>query len=311
MARRFPLAWLASLAMVGIAPPSAASLEFVGSAVPFAPGVASTGFSEVRLTISPDGATALWFSRDRPGGPGGYDIWMSRRTDRGWSAAHPVTFNSSDRDFDPAFSADGRFVYFASDRPGGLGGDDLYRVAVTSGGFGPAEHLEGVNGPADEWAPMLSRDGSRLIFSSDRSGGSGGHDLYASRREGERFGPAAPLPGDVNTAADEFDATYLADGTSIVFARAPDLRSNRVDLFFAAAGDEAYDAGSRLPMSVNSPEGDTYGPMLDWSRLDRLALSGRRRKAGSMDLYRIVYRLDRRASDAARPASATASGDSE
>src|SRR5687767_2573083 len=86
----------------------------------FAPNVASTEYSEIRLTLSPDGRLALWFSRDRPGGAGGYDIWMSRKMDGRWATAAPVSFNSPTRDFDPAFSPDGRFVYFCSDRPGGL-----------------------------------------------------------------------------------------------------------------------------------------------------------------------------------------------
>lgn len=48
--------------------PGTPSLSIVGEAVPFLPGIASTEFSEIRLTLSPDGNTALWFSRDRPGG---------------------------------------------------------------------------------------------------------------------------------------------------------------------------------------------------------------------------------------------------
>src|SRR5262245_59303620 len=63
------------------------SVAIVGEAAVFAPGVASTEFAEVRLTLSPDGRTALWFARDRPGGAGGYDIWMSRRTAEGWQPA--------------------------------------------------------------------------------------------------------------------------------------------------------------------------------------------------------------------------------
>src|SRR3546814_14301561 len=52
--------------------------EITGEAELFAPGIASTDYSEIRLTIRPDGKTALGFSRDRPGGAGGHDIWMAR-----------------------------------------------------------------------------------------------------------------------------------------------------------------------------------------------------------------------------------------
>lgn len=268
-----------------------AAIAIMGEPVTFAPGIASTDYSEVRLTLSPDGRTALWFSRNRPGGPGGYDIWIARMTADGWSNAEAAPFNSPMRDFDPAFSPDGRFVYFCSDRPGGIGGDDLYRVAVTAEGFGEAEHLgTQVNSAGNEFAPMLSPDGHRLLFSSDRPGGDGRQDLFSARHRDGRFEPAQQLPGDINTPADEFDATFLSDSATIVFARAGDFRTDRVDLFVSSPDDDCYDIGTPLASNVNSAETDTYGPMLDWSDPDRFTFSGQRANANDMDLYLVRYR---------------------
>ena len=273
-------------------PASGVALEIVGDATPFAPGIASTAHAEIRLTLSPDGDTALWFSRDRPGGAGGYDIWMSRRIAGVWREASPVAFNSPSRDFDPAFSADGRFVYFCSDRPGGMGGDDLYRVAVTEAGFGAVEHLgPAVNSAANEFAPMLAPRGDRLLFSSDRPGGSGGHDLFVASRAGTGFAPARRLPGAVNTTANEFDATFLHDGETIVFARTQDFRRDRVDMFVSSPRAGTYPAGARLPSPANSSRYDSYGAMLDWSTPDILTFSAERADGQGMDLYRLRYRL--------------------
>jgi TolB protein len=273
------------------------AMEIVGEAELFVPGVVSSSFSDVRLTISADGQTALWFSRDRPGGPGEYDIWMSKRTATGWSAPTSVSFNSPQRDFDPAFSSDDRYVYFSSDRPGGIGGDDIYRVAATTDGFGPPEHLGSeVNSSGNEWAPMLSPDNTLLLFSSNGRGGAGRFDLFTARRvESGRFEPAVPLRGHVNTAADEFDATFLSDGTTIVFSRAADLKIDRVDLFYTVLEGESYDVGLPLPQSVNTYDKGTYGPMLDWARPDHITFSGQRQEAhlGSTDLYSVRYRLRR------------------
>lgn len=283
------MAFAIAFALLASAPPA---VEIVGEAELFAPGIASTDHSEIRLTISPDGRTALWFSRNRPGGAGGYDVWMSQHSGTGWTPATPVSFNSPGRDFDPAFSADGRFVYFCSDRPGGMGKDDLYRVAVTRAGFGAPENLgPKVNSAADEYAPMLSPDGRLLLFSSDRPGGAGRHDLYTARAKERGFAAAAPLGGAINTAADEFDASFLSDSRTLVFARAPSMQDDRVDLFAAAAHGGRYDRGVILPPTVNDLVGDSYGPMLDWSAPGRLTFSARRGSAASMDLYRVTYRL--------------------
>jgi TolB protein len=289
-------ALLALIASAGEAdePAKSPAIEIIGRAELFAPGVASTEASEVRLTFSADGKRAAWFARNRTGGAGSYDIWTSTRTTDGWSTATPAAFNSAQRDFDPAFSADGRFIYFCSDRPGGVGGDDLYRVPVTPTGFGEPEHLgPEVNSAGNEWAPMLSGDGNVLLFSSNGRGGAGRFDLFSAQRlENGSFAPARPLLGDINTAADEFDATFLADGVTVVFARAANLETDRIVLAAASLHDERYDAGVVLPESVNAAGQNTYGPMLDWSHPDRMTISSQRPEArvGSADLYVVRYR---------------------
>lgn len=255
-----------------------------------APGIASSEFSEVRLAVSPDGKTMLWGSTNRPGGPGGYDIWLSRQGEGGWSAPQPAPFNSPERDFDPAFSPDGRTVYFFSNRSAGLGGDDIYRVAVTASGFGLVERLgPEVNSAGNEWAPGLSPDGQTLLFASDGRGGAGRQDLFTARVEGAGFAPARALPGAINTAVDEFDATFLSDGSSIVFSRSPNIDNDPVALYFAWRGPDGYDAGSVLPAPVNVAGANAFGPALDWADPSVLYFNGHR--PGHHDLYRVHFRV--------------------
>jgi hypothetical protein len=269
------------------------ALSITSAAELVAPGVVSSEHVEIRLAASPDGTTLLWGSTDRKGGPGGWDIWMSRRSGETWSAPAAVSFDSPANDFDPAYSADGRWVYFFSNRPGGFGGDDIYRAAVTGDGFGPAQHLGAeVNTAGDEWAPAPSPDGKRLMFASNQPKAK--HDLYVAELRGDGFAPAEPLPGAVNTpGADEFDATFLADGTSIVFSRSTDVDNDPIALYFAARGAGGYDAGMLLPASVNVAGGYTLGPSVDGKDRSVLYFSGKRPEAsaGKLDVYRVRYAL--------------------
>ena len=104
-----------------------------------------------------------------------------------WSA--PVNLgsvvNSSFNDAAPEMSKDGLSLYFGSNRPGGSGGNDIWvsRRASTDDPWGVPVNLgEVINGPANESGSHLSRDGHWLFFTSNRAGGFGGNDLYASWR---------------------------------------------------------------------------------------------------------------------------------
>jgi TolB protein len=281
------------LAACSAAPARPASQPFAldGTAELVGNGV-STESTEIRLATSPDGSLRIWGSTDRPGGPGGWDLWLSRKTAAGWSEPAPAPFDSSANDFDPAISADGRFVYFFSNRDGGAGGDDIYRVAITATAFGDVEHLgPEVNTAGNEWAPCPALDGSGLLFSTNRTPGK--HDLYFAPARGTAFGPAALVPGALNTPdRDELDATYLADG-SIVFARSWDVEKEPIELFVAhrdASGN--YDAGTRLTNAANVEGGYTLGPSIDLHDRHFLYFSSKRAvpTAGKLDIYRIRYR---------------------
>jgi Tol biopolymer transport system component len=253
-------------------------------------GVVSTRASEVRGSVNPDGQRIVWGSTDREGGAGGWDLWQATLKDGRWQDAKPLSINTRSNDFDPLFSADGRWLYFFSNRPGGAGGDDLYRAAVLGdGGFGKAENLgPGVNSRGDEWAPTPSRDGRQLLFASDGRGGSGRHDLFVARWDGKAFTDAKPVPG-VNTDADEFDAAWLGDGRSLVFARSRDPQSQPVRLLIAHCDGARYAQPAPLKLSFNSEDGTTLGPALDWNKPGELLVSGAAKapRAGKMDIYRM------------------------
>lgn len=281
--------WVAAGASLALA----ASLAGAAALQPFGiegMGVVSTPESEVRATISPDGRRIAWGSTSRKGGPGGWDLWIADRRDGRWVDPRPLPVNSPANDFDPLFSADGRWLYFFSNREGGYGGDDLYRAQVLAdGGFGPARNLgPGVNGQGDEWAPTPSADGTRLLFASNGFGGAGRHDLLVARWDGEAFVDPRPVPG-VNTAADEFDAAWLDDGRAIVFARSDDVEQAPIRLLLAQCDGHAYADAQPLALAFNTADGFTLGPVVDASKPAELLVSGSAKapQAGRMDIYRM------------------------
>lgn len=253
-------------------------------------GVVSTPHGEVRASVSPDGRRIAWGSIDRPGGAGGWDLWQATLVDGRWQDPRPLPVNTAANDFDPMFSADGEWLYFFSNREGGFGGDDLYRVAVLAdGGFGAAENLgPGVNGKGDEWAPTPGTDGQRLLFASDGWGGAGRHDLFVARWDGQAFVEPEPVRG-INTGADEFDAAWLGDGRAIVFARSDDVDDAPIRLWLAQCDGEVYADAQPLALSFNAEDGATLGPVVDVSKPSELLVSGAAKapKAGKLDIYRM------------------------
>ncbi len=134
--------------------------------------------------ISADGLT-LYFNSRRSGGNGETDIYMTTRPTRNDSWAEPVNLsppvNTSSSDYGPEISADGRTLFFNSNRPGGLGGADFYmtrRPTINDPWGTPVNLGAGVNSSGSEDYSAISSDERLLLFSSSRSGGQGGTDIW-------------------------------------------------------------------------------------------------------------------------------------
>lgn len=158
---------------------------------------------EFGATISKDGLS-LYFTSARPGGFGGTDIWVSQRATAGdpWEAPLNLgpAVNSESNDALPRLSLDGHRLYFNSTRPGGFGGNDLYvsrrHNQDNDLSWEQPENLgSGVNSPANDVGAAVFEDGGNgtmvLYFQSNRPGGPGLTDIYASTLQADdMFGPA-------------------------------------------------------------------------------------------------------------------------
>ena len=143
------------------------------------------------------------------------DIWrVDRESSDAWGApVHlPEPVNSSGSEWFPRPSADG-WLYFGSNRPGGLGGNDIWRARVGAGGRWTTENLgAAVNTAGDEYEPLPSANGLRLIIMAD-----GG--LYESRKTKTGWSPRVKLPPEVNANASEIGAVFSPSGRSLLFSR--------------------------------------------------------------------------------------------
>ena len=238
--------------------------------------------------ISPDGKS-FYMASNRADPTKPLDIWVATRESEGDAWGKPVnveSVNSELDDFCPTISRDGHLLYFASRRPGGCGGSDLYVARRRADhGFDPPEMLpcdatppyDAVNSPADEWGPFPINDGPggpTLYFSSFRPGGFapeaiGGvadSDVYLSRSHGGVYGPV-DLVENVNTAADDGQPNVSSDGLELFFysTRVVPGSSGAADLYVAtrAAVTQPWSTPANLGPVVNAAGGETR-PSLSW-----------------------------------------------
>lgn len=265
----------------------------VGEAELFQAGVISTEESEVKIAFSPDGNRCLWGTIAWDGGKGGWDIWESVRSNGIWSKPRNVSFNSDANDFDPAFAPDGKAVYFFSNREGGFGGDDIYYVSFDrkSGTYGaPQNSGANINSAGDEWGPSLSPDGKRLMFCTDGRGGSGKHDILVSKKTKKGWSVPENLGANLNSALDDFDATFMHDGKTIVFSSERKGKDN-VDLYVSYRVKGKYTTPVMLVGAVNSAEGYEIGSAINLSEPGYLYFTTQNPQngVGRSDIYRIKY----------------------
>ncbi len=192
----------------------------------------NTAFHEANPTLSPDGHS-LYFQSNRPGGYGGADIYVSRRhnkrDDFGWQPAENLGpgVNTSAGEQAPCVSEDDRTgeitLYFNSNRPGGVGGFDIYAsILQPDETFGPAVLVEELSSPWNDTAPSIRRDGLEIFFSSDRPGTLGLEDLWVATRASttESWSEPVTLGPVVNFVGHDSQPALSFDGTELYFSSA-------------------------------------------------------------------------------------------
>lgn len=185
----------------------------------------NTPENEGAQCISADGRLLFFTACGRPDGKGSCDIYMSVRKNGSWSQPVNLGFpvNSGAWETQPSISADGRFLYFTSNRNGGKGKMDIWRaekIGITPDGFpvyGKVINMESINTAGDELSPFIHPDGNTLYFSSDYWPGMGGKDLFAVKIENDKASVPINLGYPINTLADEVGLIVDTEGQNAFF----------------------------------------------------------------------------------------------
>ncbi len=175
-------------------------------------GSVNTAFDEGAAAITPDGQTMYFtYCSVDPEYPRYAEIYSSSRSDATWSKPQKVEISSDTLSSyaHPAVSPDGKWLYFVSDMPGGVGGLDIWRAQLGSHGIGMIENLgEPVNTPGDEMFPTFRFNGD-MYFSSNGHPGMGGLDIYCARPDTvNNTWSVEILPSPVNSSGDDFGMTF-------------------------------------------------------------------------------------------------------
>ncbi|SMG05713.1 OmpA family protein [Sphingobacterium psychroaquaticum] len=144
----------------------------------------SDDFNEGAHCISPDGTYLFFTGCNWPNGMGSCDIYVSKRENGVWSTPHNLgaPINTKGWESQPAISADGKTLYFVSNRQGSIGGYDIYKsTRKDDGTWNIPENLgPNINSKYDESSPYIHADNSTLYFASDGWPGFGRKDIFKS-----------------------------------------------------------------------------------------------------------------------------------
>ena len=185
--------------------------------------------NEGAQTLSADSKIMFFTACNRTEGFGSCDIFFSRFINGKWTeprnAGEPL--NTRSWEAQPSLSSDNQFLYFSSNRPGGKGKKDIWRIEFfgfsESGNpkWGKPENLEAINTVGDEISPFIHANNRNFYFASDTHIGMGGLDLYSCLiDEDGTISELKNMGYPINTYKDDMGLTISSIGNIAYFSSA-------------------------------------------------------------------------------------------
>lgn len=193
--------------------------------VPLSPNVNSIGH-EASINLTPDGQTLIIFKNDEGKNPDGDgNIYYSTFDGKDWSALQEfgTDVNSEYWESHACLSADGNVLFFSSERPGGIGGKDIYRcIKLPNGQWSKALNMGPlINTEYDEDGGFIHPDGQTFYFASNGPKSMGGFDImFATLNEDNKFSNVTNIGYPINTTDDDIFYVTSPDGKRGYFSSA-------------------------------------------------------------------------------------------
>lgn len=188
------------------------------------------------VTFTPDGQYMIFAAFDHDeNGEGRTDLYSARKVDGEWTDVQNLgmAINTDYFESQPSLSSDGRTLYFASDRPGGEGGTDIYVSRKIREGWTKAENLgKAINSEYNEMTPFIAYDNKTFTFASDRSG-EGGFDIFFSKLEGQTFSTPRNAGNIINSPKDEFFYFVRANSDEAYYSSSREGTKGGLDIYAA------------------------------------------------------------------------------
>lgn len=184
------------------------------------------------IGISPDGTTLLVYQNDGMIG----NIYTSKMKNDKWGELEklPSPINTMANETHASFSLDGKSLFFSSDRLGGYGGKDIYKVTkLPNGEWGKVTNLGlTVNTILDEESPYIHPSGNTLYFSSEGHKSMGGFDIFKTQKDSTgTWGNAQNVGYPINTPFDDIFFAPTIDEQRVYFASRRDEGFGGVDIY--------------------------------------------------------------------------------
>jgi hypothetical protein len=226
----------------------------------FAPNVISAPVMSTAPTFSPDQSAVIYQRGDEQHH---VRLYEAHRAGDSWTAAQPLPFDLQWNYLEPAWSADGSYLIFASNRPADGGGapldghwngkiwagrgGQLWRSDRTASGWSAPKPLPpGINTDSSIFEPALTRNGTLYFMQPDEDGK---FHLMRAEKRGDGYAKPEPLPFAVKGTAD-VDPAVAPDDSYILFSSTRDTRT-RLAIYISFHQNGTWSTPKMLPGPVN------------------------------------------------------------